>query len=1509
MAPLMAAPLCHAQEKPNVLLIMVDDMGYSDIGCYGGEILTPNIDALANKGVRFTQFYNTSRSCPARASMMTGLFQHQTGIGQMSEDPLSNPSDPSPNDWGTPGYKGYLNRNCVTIAEVLKESGYHTYMAGKWHLGMHGQEKWPLQRGFEHFYGILAGACSYLRPDGGRGLTRDNTKLSAPEAPYYTTDAFTDNAIRFIDEQQDDKPFFMYLAFNAPHWPLQAKEEDIAKFTELYREKGWDEIREARLQRMIELGIIGSDTEFAQWENRHWNELTETEKDNVAYRMAVYAAQVHCVDYNVGKMLDFLEDKGKLDNTLVIFLSDNGACAEPYAELGGGKMSEINDPSKSGSISYGKAWAQVSNTPFRKYKCRSYEGGISTPLIMVWKNGPMKMKNEWCTVPGYLPDIMPTIIEATGATYPETYHGGNKIHPLVGSSLFPAIEHKTTSLHEYMYWEHQGNRAIRHGNWKAIRDEQGQTWELYDVVNDRTERHNLASQNPELLNELVEKWDQWANENYVLPKRVEVTKLQNTTTRQNWGAHISNAVAVDVNNNGMRDLVFAGVGSKITNNAGNQLWERRRMSHVITFEPRRKRWNIVGDKAGDLAYFNEGIGFNVADRPSLSACDINQDGIMDIVAFESAGHKFDSEPYLDNISREGIFLGNGDGTFVQFEPQFVDTDGNAIEFDMRTVLSGDVADFNNDGLVDIVCVGYLTNQSNKPVTFLETNVVLINRGGGVFEVSHFLTGDYIANYGQESKKYDFECGHVVVYDFNNDGYADFFVISNSVDRQALGTLEGNDIHYTELFLNDPEHPGQFRRQFVNSRGIPAVSEGSMTVGDYNNDGKPDIFLSGWTGTARGKYVCEVYTPTIDADGSVTYTAVNECGLSHARGQSSTNRQYGSMDWDGDGNIDIFNMGWSPQLQTQVCFIGTGKGNGTFTEQTRLGGGSEGCLTFLDWNGDGSNDYVNISQTADKTFFDGVSEITDMFSVTTNPNKISAVPDMPATVAATCDNGKVTVAWTPAATAIGNETYEYYVTDPQGKIVAGGCSFIGGDKDGVRKVNQPGNAYNTRSITLSLPNGDYTIGVQTVNAALVGSKFNTTEITVTDSDTARPEAMVKPEVPEVGETYSNPVINANMPDPTVMRDTDGSFYLYGSDDTNNIPVYKSSDLINWTLKGTAFTDATRPSLVQNGGELTSPDINKIGDKYVLYFSESTSEGDECCIACAVADTPEGPFLNATKLFSSDEIGVQNSVAPFYIEDEGHKYLIWGSFKGIYAIELSDDGLSVKDGAQKKQIAGTKIESASIIKHDGYYYLIGSAGTSDDGANSTCCVLMARSTDIMGPYVNKLDRKALNNSFSNLLYCSPKVIGPGHNSEFLTDDAGQHWMLYHGWDANHIAGKRKVYLDKVSWDKEGWPMIENVRPSITAPVPVINKPDGIVINTSDMHDFGMSVYPKKTHDKVTISQSDSERFSWQIVNINGEKIKAGKADGSVTADLSDSPCGIYIVTARNKKGSVSEKIIRY
>ena len=514
LLPCVPAVSAVAQERPNIVLIMADDMGYSDIGCYGGEIQTPNIDALASEGVRMTQFYNTSRSCPTRASLMTGLYQHQAGIGWMSEDPFSN-GERDPKDWEVAEYRGALNRNCVTIAEVLKTAGYHTYMAGKWHLGMHGKEKWPLQRGFDRFYGILAGACSYLRPEGPRGLTLDNTRLPAPEAPYYTTDAFTDYAIEFIDGQQDDKPFFLYLAYNAPHWPLQAKDEDIEKFYDIYRKKGWDVVRQERHDRMAELGIIEPGSGFAEWENRKWDELSEKEKDNTAYRMAVYAAQVHAMDYNVGKLIGYLRDNGKLDNTLIFFLSDNGACAEPHNELGGGKQKDINNPAVSGHPSYGKAWAQVSNTPFRKYKQRAYEGGISTPLIVSWKSRLGDKADTWCHTPAYLPDFMPTILNVAGAQYPSAFNG-NHIYPMAGKDFMPAVEKGKKKIHEYMFWEHQGNRAVRWKDWKAVWDQKGKTWELYNIAEDRTERHNLAESQGKILRRLVKKWDEWAEKTHVL---------------------------------------------------------------------------------------------------------------------------------------------------------------------------------------------------------------------------------------------------------------------------------------------------------------------------------------------------------------------------------------------------------------------------------------------------------------------------------------------------------------------------------------------------------------------------------------------------------------------------------------------------------------------------------------------------------------------------------------------------------------------------------------------------------------------------------------------------------------------------------------------------------------------------------------------------------------------------------------------------------------------------------
>nr|WP_224772627.1 sulfatase-like hydrolase/transferase [Pelagicoccus enzymogenes] len=373
-----------AEEKPNIILIMSDDMGWSDIQPYGGEIETPALQRLADNGLRFTQFYNSARCSPTRAALLTGLFQHQAGMGILAEDP----GVAAPEDAGF-GYKRYLNKNCVTIAEALKPAGYHTYMAGKWHLGYHGQEKWPLQRGFDRFYGIVAGASSFHKPRHPRGLTLDNEHLPEPAGDYYTTDAFTDYALEFIDSTPEGDPYFLYLAFNAPHWPLHARDEDIAKFTGRYR-SGWDVLRASRWQRQIAAGLVAPSWGLSQRDDgaRAWTQLTEQQVAELDYRMAVYAAMVHRMDYNIGRLVQHPQSTGQLDNTLLVFLNDNGACAEPYTDLGGGHFSAVNDPYAGGAgggknlhkgSSYGTGWANASNTPFRRYKAKLYEGGIATP--------------------------------------------------------------------------------------------------------------------------------------------------------------------------------------------------------------------------------------------------------------------------------------------------------------------------------------------------------------------------------------------------------------------------------------------------------------------------------------------------------------------------------------------------------------------------------------------------------------------------------------------------------------------------------------------------------------------------------------------------------------------------------------------------------------------------------------------------------------------------------------------------------------------------------------------------------------------------------------------------------------------------------------------------------------------------------------------------------------------------------------------------------------------------
>lgn len=513
--------ICYAQKKPNIILIMADDMGYSDIGCYGSEIPTPNLDALAANGLRFSHFYNTARCSPTRASLITGLHPHQAGMGRLAEESVgltaTNPE----------GYLGYLNKKCVTIAEALKPAGYSTYMSGKWHLGMRDESKWPLQRGFDRFYGLYTGATSYFQPDKPRELSSGNTQLPIPtNSDFYTTDAFTDFAIKTVEENDKSKPFFLYLAFNAPHWPLHAREEDIKKFVGKYR-MGWDKLRETRLAKQKKLGIVAKKVNLSVRDEkvRAWESLSEGDKTNLDYRMAVYAAQIHRMDYGIGKLISTLKRQGQFENTLIVFLSDNGACAEPYSELGGGGQEDINNPKVRGPVSYGTGWANASNTPFQKFKSMTNEGGIATPLIVHWPKGLKVKTGSINTNVGYLVDIMPTFLEVAGATYPQNFQG-QTITPLEGISLAPnfAKIQPIEMTPRTLYWEQYGFKAIRDGDMKAVfspralHDKTGSgQWELFDLKNDCTEMQNLASKEPKMLEELTSKWDQWAARSQVFP--------------------------------------------------------------------------------------------------------------------------------------------------------------------------------------------------------------------------------------------------------------------------------------------------------------------------------------------------------------------------------------------------------------------------------------------------------------------------------------------------------------------------------------------------------------------------------------------------------------------------------------------------------------------------------------------------------------------------------------------------------------------------------------------------------------------------------------------------------------------------------------------------------------------------------------------------------------------------------------------------------------------------------
>ena len=498
------------KKQPNIVLILADDMGFSDVGSFGSETQTPVLDQMAAKGLKMTNFYNASRCCPTRASLITGLFQHQAGVGDMM------------NTRPEPAYQGYLNKQSVTIAEVLKTGGYATFMTGKWHLGQ-AKENWPTRRGFDQYFGLIDGANSYFenrpyRPNQKLSIVLNEEEYKTP-ADYYSTDAYTDFAIKFIEQKRKpNQPFFLYMAYQAPHWPLHALPQDIAKYKGKFMQ-GWDVLRQQRFEKQKQMGVISKDEKFSPRDPNlpDWNSLTQKEKENWDDKMAVYAAMIDRMDQNIGKLKAKLKELGEEENTVFMFLSDNGGSNETINNTGFSpqifEASKMLASNKASFTAYGFEGANVSNTPFRSFKHWEYEGGTATPFIAY---GPKYIKPQLSHQPAHIIDVMKTCLELAGVNYPETYKG-IKITPTTGESLLPIFQKKKWNGHEALFFEHEGNRALRAGNWKLVSEYPSSNWELYNLKKDRIEQNNLAIKYPDKVKELTQLYNDWADKSGVIP--------------------------------------------------------------------------------------------------------------------------------------------------------------------------------------------------------------------------------------------------------------------------------------------------------------------------------------------------------------------------------------------------------------------------------------------------------------------------------------------------------------------------------------------------------------------------------------------------------------------------------------------------------------------------------------------------------------------------------------------------------------------------------------------------------------------------------------------------------------------------------------------------------------------------------------------------------------------------------------------------------------------------------
>lgn len=483
--------------KPNIILISADDLGWSDIGCYGSEVQTPNLDKLGEGGLRFTRFHNTSKCFPSRACLLTGVYAQQSNYHKTHRNPITH---------------------AVTLGEVLKTAGYRTLWSGK----HHGLEN-PVTRGFDRYYGLKDGACNYFNPGEqrpGEGVPARKGKPGdknqrwwcidsvmyhpyTPEADdFYTTDYFTNYALDWLEEYKtEEKPFFLYLAYTAPHDPLMAWPEDIAKYEGKYN-NGYESIRQARYKKQMEMGLIDEGYSLSEPTYSSWDELPDSVRKDEIRKMEVYAAMIDRMDQNIGRVLNKLKETGQLENTLIMFVSDNGASAEmvriedDYGEIGTMTLWS----------SLGGDWANVGNTPFRYYKNFSYEGGINTPFIAWW---PGKIEaGTFTEFPGHFIDFMPTLVEITGAEYPENFND-QQIMPMQGKSLLPVLRGEDVQRDKPIFWEWSNGRAVYHNSWKIVKEGLNNPWDLYNLEDDPTETNNLAAQHPEKVEELDRIFTEW----------------------------------------------------------------------------------------------------------------------------------------------------------------------------------------------------------------------------------------------------------------------------------------------------------------------------------------------------------------------------------------------------------------------------------------------------------------------------------------------------------------------------------------------------------------------------------------------------------------------------------------------------------------------------------------------------------------------------------------------------------------------------------------------------------------------------------------------------------------------------------------------------------------------------------------------------------------------------------------------------------------------------------------